>query len=104
LSIRQAQQLAQLLGTELADLLAERAANGGAPPVPIALVRAALAAQLGRSPDAREALEDAIDWDLGPFLEAADAWTTVYTLAFLRRLAALVDVDWRRLLMGLERP
>ena len=103
LSIRQAQQLAQLLGTELADLLAERAAGAAAPAVPIAMVRAALAAQLAHSPDAREALEDAIDWDLGPFLEAADEWTTVYTLDFLRRLAPLVDVDWQRLLMGLER-
>lgn len=105
LSIRQAQQLAQLLGTELADLLTARAAPAApAPPaVPIAMVRAALAAQLAHSPDAREALEDAIDWDLGPFLDATDEWTTVYTLDFLRRLAALVDVDLRRLLMGLER-
>jgi len=106
LSIRQAQQLAQLLGTDLVDLLMPAAPPPAAPTpaAPIAMVRAALTAQLASSPDAREALEDAIDWDLGPFLEGADEWTTVYSLDFLRRLGALVDIDWLRLLAGLERP
>jgi len=102
LSISQALQLADLLGTPIVELLAEADAQAAA--VSIATVRTALATQLAHSPDAREALEDAIDWDLGPFLEAQREWTTVYTLDFLRRLAALVDLDWRRLLAGLERP
>jgi transcriptional regulator with XRE-family HTH domain len=102
LSISQALQLAGLLGTHIVELMGEGEAPGAA--VPIAKVRAALAAQIARSPDSREALEDAVDWDLGPFLEAVRDWPTVYTLDFLRRLAALVDIDWRRLLAGLERP
>lgn len=100
ISIRQALNLARLLDTDIAALLGERAE---AAPVPIAAVRAALIAQLERSPDSREALEDAIDWDIGPFLEAGADWSTVYTLEFLRRLAALVNLDWRRLLAGLDR-
>ncbi len=102
LSISQALQLADLLGAPIVELLGEGDAHAAA--VSIATVRAALATQIAHSPDAREALEDAIDWDLGPFLEAPREWTTVYTLDFLRRLAALVDLDWRRLLAGLERP
>lgn len=102
LSISQALLLAELLGTPIVDLLGEGDAQAAA--VSIATVRAAIATQVARSPDAREALEDAIDWDLGPFLEAQREWSTVYTLDFLRRLAALVDLDWRRLLAGLERP
>lgn len=102
LSISQALQLADLLGIPIVELLAEGDAQAAA--VSIATVRAALAAHLARSSGAREALEEAIDWDLGPFLEAQREWPTVYTLDFLRRLAALVDLDWRRLLAGLERP
>lgn len=100
ISIRQALQLARLLETDIAGLLGESAE---AAPVPIAMVRTALLAQLERSPDSREALEDVIDWDIGPFLEASAEWPTVYTLEFLRRLATLVDLDWRRLLTGLDR-
>ncbi len=100
ISIRQALNLARLLDTDITALLGESAEGA---PVPIAAVRAALIAQLERSPDSREALEDAIDWDIGPFLEAGAEWSTVYTLEFLRRLATLVDLDWRRLLAGLDR-
>jgi transcriptional regulator with XRE-family HTH domain len=100
ISTHQALNLARLLDTDIAALLGESAE---AAPVPIAAVRAALIAQLERSPDSREALEDAIDWDIGPFLEAGAEWSTVYTLEFLRRLATLVDLDWRRLLAGLDR-
>ena len=107
LSISQALRLAGLLGTRLVELVGEGGAAPAAAPTPaapIGMVRAALAAQLARSPDSREILEDAIDWDLGPFLEEARDWPTVYTLDFLRRLAALVDLDWRSLLAGLEPP
>lgn len=102
LSISQALLLADRLGTSIVELLAE--GDGQAAAVSIATVRAAITTQIARSSGAREALEDAIDWDLGPFLEAERDWSTVYTLDFLRRLAALVDLDWRRLLAGLERP
>ncbi|MGA2776835.1 MAG: helix-turn-helix transcriptional regulator [Steroidobacteraceae bacterium] len=102
ISIQQALELARLLGTDLAGLIEPN----GKPivPVRIGVVRAALVTQLERSPEAREVLEDAIDWDLGPFLEGLPQWTTVYTLEFLRRLATIVDIDWRRLLVGIEHP
>jgi transcriptional regulator with XRE-family HTH domain len=110
ISIQQALELARLLGTDLAGLIEPNGEPNGKPngkpivPVRIGVVRAALVTQLERSPEAREVLEDAIDWDLGPFLEGLPQWTTVYTLEFLRRLATIVDIDWRRLLVGIEHP
>ena len=56
----------------------------GSAPIGIPAIRAGMVAQLVRSPGAREELEDLIDGDLGPFLEGADQWTTVYTLDFTR--------------------
>jgi transcriptional regulator with XRE-family HTH domain len=97
-SIAQARKLAHLLGTDLLALLGETEI-----PVkmPIARVRAALNAQLGKSAEARELLEDTINWDLGPFLEGSDEWTTVYTVDFVRQLAAAIEVDWQVLLAGI---
>ena len=97
-SIAQALKLAKLLDTDLLALLGETEI-----PVkmPIARVRSALSAQLGNSAEARELMEDTINWDLGPFLEGSDEWTTVYTIDFVRQLAIAIEVDWQVLLAGI---
>jgi DNA-binding XRE family transcriptional regulator len=98
ISIAQALKLANLLHTDLLTLLGETET-----PVkmPIARVRAALNAQLGKSAEAKEMMEDTINWDLGPFLEGSDEWTTVYTVDFVRKLATAIEVDWQVLLAGI---
>jgi transcriptional regulator with XRE-family HTH domain len=97
-SIAQALRLAKLLDTDLLTLLGETEI-----PVkmPIARVRSALNAQLGNSAEAKELMEDTINWDLGPFLEGSDEWTTVYTIDFVRQLATAIEVDWQVLLAGI---
>jgi transcriptional regulator with XRE-family HTH domain len=97
-SIAQALKLANLLHTDLLALLGETEI-----PVkmPIARVRLALNAQLGNSAEAREVMEDTINWDLGPFLEGSGEWTTVYTIDFVRQLAIAIEVDWQVLLAGI---
>jgi transcriptional regulator with XRE-family HTH domain len=97
-SISQALKLAKLLNTDLLTLLGETEI-----PVrmPIARVRSALNAQLGKSAEAKELMEDTLNWDLGPFLEGSDEWTTVYTIDFLRQLARAIEVDWQVLLAGI---
>jgi transcriptional regulator with XRE-family HTH domain len=99
ISIAQALKLANLLHTDLLRLLGETEI-----PVrmPIARVRSALNAQLGKSAEAKELLEDTLNWDLGPFLEGLDEWTTVYTIDFVRRLATAIEVDWQVLLAGID--
>jgi transcriptional regulator with XRE-family HTH domain len=99
LSIAQALKLAQLLGTNLLGLLGEAEQPLK---VPIARVRSALAAQLGSSAEAKEALEDEIDWDVGPFLEGSDQWTSVYTIEFIKKLAMAIEVDWQIVLAGVS--
>jgi transcriptional regulator with XRE-family HTH domain len=98
-SIAQALKLAKLFDTDLLALLGETEI-----PVkmPIARVRSTLNAQLGNSAEARELMEDTINWDLGPFLDGSDEWTTVYTIDFLRQLAIAIEVDWQVLLAGIE--
>jgi len=97
-SIAQALKLAKLLDTDLLALLGETEI-----PVkmPIGRVRAALSAQLGNSGEAKELLEDTLNWDLGPFLEGSEEWTTVYTIEFVRQLATAIEVDWQVLLAGI---
>jgi transcriptional regulator with XRE-family HTH domain len=97
-SIAQALKLAKLLDTDLLALLGETEI-----PVkmPIARVRSALNAQLGNSAEAKELMEDTINWDLGPFLEGSEEWTTVYTIDFVRQLAIAIEVDWQVLLAGI---
>jgi len=97
-SLAQAQKLAKLLDTDLLGLLGESEI-----PVrmPIARVRSALNAQLGNSAEAKESLEDTLNWDLGPFLEGSAEWTTVYTIDFIRQLAIATEVDWQVLLAGI---
>jgi transcriptional regulator with XRE-family HTH domain len=97
-SIAQALKLAKLLDTDLLTLLGETEI-----PVkmPIARVRSALNAQLGSSGEAKELMEDTLNWDLGPFLEGAEEWTTVYTIDFVRQLATGIEVDWQVLLAGI---
>jgi hypothetical protein len=97
-SIAQALKLANLLDTDLLTLLGETEV-----PVrmPIARVRSALNAQLGKSAEARELMEDTLNWDLGPFLEGSEEWTSVYTIEFVRQLAAAIEVDWQVLLAGI---
>jgi transcriptional regulator with XRE-family HTH domain len=97
-SIAQALKLAKLLDTDLLTLLGETQI-----PVkmPIARVRSALNAQLGNSAEARELMEDSINWDLGPFLEGSGEWTTVYTIDFVRQLAIAIEIDWQVLLAGI---
>jgi transcriptional regulator with XRE-family HTH domain len=98
ISIAQALKLANLLHTDLLTLLGETEI-----PVrmPIARVRSALNAQLGKSAEARELMEDTLNWDLGPFLEGLNEWTTVYTIDFVRQLATAIEVDWQVLLAGI---
>lgn len=97
-SIAQALKLAKLFDMELLTLLGETEI-----PVkmPIARVRSALSAQLGNSAEAKELMEDTINWDLGPFLEGSEEWTTVYTIDFVRQLARAIEVDWQVLLAGI---
>jgi transcriptional regulator with XRE-family HTH domain len=97
-SIAQALKLAKLLDTDLLTLLGETEV-----PVrmPIARVRSALNAQLGNSAEAKELMEDTINWDLRPFLEGSDEWATVYTIDFVRQLALAIEVDWQVLLAGI---
>jgi transcriptional regulator with XRE-family HTH domain len=97
-SVAQALKLAKLLDTDLLTLLGETQI-----PVkmPIARVRSALNAQLGNSAEARELMEDSINWDLGPFLEGSGEWTTVYTIDFVRQLAIAIEIDWQVLLAGI---
>jgi transcriptional regulator with XRE-family HTH domain len=97
-SIAQALKLAKLLDTDLLALLGETEI-----PVrmPIARVRAALNAQLGNSGEAKELMEDTLNWDLGPFLDGSDEWTSVYTIEFIRQLALAIEVDWQVLLAGI---
>ena len=97
-SIAQALKLADLLRTDILALIGETEV-----PVrmPIARVRSALNAQLGKSAEAKELMEDTLNWDLGPFLEGSDEWTTVYTIDFIRQLALTIEVDWQVLLAGI---
>ena len=97
-SVAEALALAALLSTHLLTLYAEPAQ---AHPIKISLVRQALSVQLSGDAILREILEDQIDWDLGPFIEGVDQWTSVYTLEFMARLAVAMGVDWRRLIAGL---
>jgi transcriptional regulator with XRE-family HTH domain len=97
-SIAQAIKLAKLLDTDLLTLLGETEI-----PVrmPIARVRSALIAQLGSSGEAKELMEDTLNWDLGPFLDGSEEWTTVYTIEFVRQLATAIGIDWQVLLAGI---
>jgi transcriptional regulator with XRE-family HTH domain len=97
-SIAQALKLAKLLDTDLLRLLGE---TESPVKMPIARVRSALNAQLGSSAEAKELMEDTLNWDLGPFLEGSDEWTTVYTIDFVRQLAIAIEVDWQVLLAGI---
>jgi transcriptional regulator with XRE-family HTH domain len=99
LSIAQALKLATLLGTTVLGLLGE---DEQPLKVPIAQVRSALAAHLGSSAETKEALEDVIDWDLGPFLDGSDAWTSVYTIEFIKKMASAIEVDWQVVLAGIK--
>jgi transcriptional regulator with XRE-family HTH domain len=99
LSITQALTLARLLGTDVTELLGE---SKQPVPVKIPAIRAVLVAQLSDSPETREALEDEINWDLGPFLDGADEWMTVYTLDFIRSLATVMGAEWGSVLAGLS--
>jgi transcriptional regulator with XRE-family HTH domain len=99
LSITQALKLAQLLGTNVLGLLGE---DEQPLKVPIARVRSALAAHLRSSAEAKEALEDVIDWDLGPFLDGSDAWMSVYTIEFIKKMATAIEVDWQVVLAGIS--
>jgi transcriptional regulator with XRE-family HTH domain len=98
-SIAQALQLAKLLHTDVLQLLGE---SEKPIQIPIARIRSALNAHLGSSAEAREGMEDVLDWDLGPFLEGSNQWTTVYTIEFVRKLATAIEVDWQVLLAAIE--
>jgi hypothetical protein len=70
-------------------------------------VRSALVAHLetshvGSSAEAKQVLEDEIDWDLGPFLEGTDGWMSVYTIEFVKKLAMAIEVDWQVVLGGIN--
>jgi transcriptional regulator with XRE-family HTH domain len=97
-SVAQAIKLADLLQTDLLLLMGETEV-----PVqmPIARVRSALNGRLGKSAEAKELMEDTLNWDLGPFLEGSEEWTTVYTIDFVRQLAKAIEVDWQVLLAGI---
>lgn len=97
LSIAQAVTLVRLLGTDLPEIIGEPAVSGK---IQISAIRAGMEGQLGRSPGAREELEDLIDWDLGPFLEGADQWTTVYTLDFIKSLSTAIGLNYGEVLAG----
>jgi transcriptional regulator with XRE-family HTH domain len=98
-SIAQAMKLAELLRTDILTLMGEIEI-----PVkmPIARVRAALKVQLGKSAEAKELMDDTLNWDIGPFLEGSDEWTTVYTIDFIKQLATAIEVDWQVLLAGIS--
>jgi transcriptional regulator with XRE-family HTH domain len=98
ISIAQALKLSKLLRADLLTLLGE---DDIPVTMPIARVRSALNAQLENSSEAKELMEDTINWDLGPFLEGSDEWTTVYTINFVRQLATTIEVDWQVLLAGI---
>jgi transcriptional regulator with XRE-family HTH domain len=100
LSLAQVLKLSTLLGANVLGLLGE---PEPATKVPIAKVRSALAAHLGNSAETREALEDLIDWDLGPFLEGNDEWVSVYTIEFIKKLAIAIEVDWQVVLAGISK-
>jgi hypothetical protein len=100
LSIAQVLKLTKLLGTDVMGLLGEAEQPMK---VPIARVRSALAAHLGSSAETREALEDLIDWDLGPFLEGSDEWTSVYTIEFIKKLAIAIEVNWQVVMAGIDK-
>lgn len=97
-SVAEALSLAGLLSTDLLTFYAEPVQPH---PIKISLVRQALSVQVSGDSNLREILEDQLDWDLGPFLEGVEQWTSVYTLEFIERLAAAMGVDWRRLIAGL---
>jgi transcriptional regulator with XRE-family HTH domain len=97
-SLAQVLKLAKLLGTDVLGLIGEAQP---ATKLPIAKVRSALAAHLGNSAEAREALEDLIDWDLGPFLDGNEEWVSVYTIEFIKKLAIAIEVDWQVILAGI---
>jgi transcriptional regulator with XRE-family HTH domain len=99
LSIAQALKLAQLLGSNVLGLLGEAEQPMK---VPTARVRSALAAHFGSSAEAKEAMEDELDWDLGPFLEGRDEWLSVYTIDFIKKLAIAIEVDWQIILAGIS--
>jgi transcriptional regulator with XRE-family HTH domain len=99
ISIAQAVILARLLGTNLLEMIGESAASTQ---IQISAIRAGMVAELGRSPGAREELEDLIDWDLGPFLEGADQWMTVYTLDFIKSLSTAIGLNYGEVLPGLN--
>jgi transcriptional regulator with XRE-family HTH domain len=98
LSIPQALKLAQTLSIDILELLGEAEKPA---PLPVARVRAGLMAQFRQAPDSREALEDEIDWDIGPFLEGLNEWESVYTIAFVKRLSDALGLDWRAVLQGI---
>lgn len=99
ISIAQAVALARLLGRDLAEIVGEPA---GSPALRMSAIRAGMSEQLARSPGAREELEDLIDWDLGPFLDGADQWMTVYTLDFIKRLSTAIGLTYGEVLAGLS--
>ena len=98
LSLAQVLKLSKLLGTDVLGLLGEAEP---ATKLPITKVRSALAAHLGSSAEAREALEDLIDWNLGPFLDGNEEWVSVYTIEFIKKLAIAIEVDWQMVLAGI---
>jgi transcriptional regulator with XRE-family HTH domain len=98
ISIAQALTLSHLLRADLLSLLGE---DEIPVKVPIARVRSALNAQLENSAEAKELMEDTLNWDLGPFLQGSNEWTSVYTINFVRQLAATIEVDWQVLLAGI---
>jgi transcriptional regulator with XRE-family HTH domain len=97
-SLAQALTLANLLHTDLLTLLGETE-------IPVKMqisrVRSALNEQLGNSGEAKELMEDTLNWDLGPFLDGSEGWTTVYTIDFVRRLGTAIEVDWQVLVAGI---
>jgi transcriptional regulator with XRE-family HTH domain len=99
LSIAQSLTLARLLSADVVELLGE---SKPTTPANIPAIRAVMRAQLGDSEETREALEDALDWDLRPFLDGGEGWTTVYTLEFVRGLASVMGLDWNHVLAGVE--
>jgi transcriptional regulator with XRE-family HTH domain len=98
-SIAQAVKLANLLQSDLLTLMGESEI-----PVKMSIsrVRSALNAQLGKSAEAKELMEDTLNWDLGPFLEGSNEWATVYTIDFVKHLATAIEIDWQVLLAGIS--
>jgi transcriptional regulator with XRE-family HTH domain len=100
-SIAQALKLSALLGAGVLELLGEFEQPAA---IPIDRVRSALSAQLRNSSEAQQGLEDAIDWDLEPFLQGTPEWTSVYTIEFLKKLSVPTEIDWQVLLGGIGAP